>query len=80
MASDIRDLGGYAHAYACDVSNILMVQEVGNRVLEEVGDVSIVVNNAGILQNVLFTDLDTNKIRKTIEVNLLSHFWVGSSF
>ncbi|KAG8189929.1 hypothetical protein JTE90_009071 [Oedothorax gibbosus] len=77
VASDIRELGGCAHAYVCDVSDISKVHEVGARVLEEVGEVSIVVNNAGILQNVLFTDLDTNKIRKTLEVNLLSHFWVS---
>ncbi|XP_054723211.1 17-beta-hydroxysteroid dehydrogenase 13-like [Uloborus diversus] len=72
---EIRSLGGKAHAYICDVTNEKEVQRIGRTVQEEVGDVTILVNNAGILQNVLFMELDSGKIRKTLEVNLLSHFW-----
>ncbi|GIX99529.1 hypothetical protein CEXT_729301 [Caerostris extrusa] len=80
VSSEIKSRGGAAHAYLCDISDNDQVQQVGKRVQQEVGDISIVVNNAGILQNVLFTDLDPAKIRKTLEVNVLSHFWINRFF
>ncbi|GFY59576.1 hypothetical protein TNIN_460541 [Trichonephila inaurata madagascariensis] len=80
VASEIRERGGVAHAYSCDISDLQEVQRVGKEVQQDVGDVTIVVNNAGILQNILFVDLDPAKIKKTLEVNVLSHFWINKFF
>ncbi|KFM82673.1 Epidermal retinol dehydrogenase 2, partial [Stegodyphus mimosarum] len=80
VESEIRERGGSARAYTCDVSNENHVKHVGKLVQDEVGDVTILVNNAGIFHNVFFTDLDCDKIRRTIEVNLLAHFWMNKFF
>ncbi|KAF8770835.1 17-beta-hydroxysteroid dehydrogenase 13 like protein [Argiope bruennichi] len=80
VAAEINEEGGEAHVHVCDISDLSQVQRVGQKVLQEVGDVTVVVNNAGILQNVLFSNLDPAKIRKTLEVNILSHFWINKFF
>lgn len=48
------------------------------KVKKEVGNVTIVVNNAGILYP---ADLSTKdeEITKTFKVNILGHFWVSMS-
>lgn len=47
------------------------------KVKTEVGDVSILVNNAGVVYTAdLFATQDP-QIEKTFEVNVLAHFWVS---
>ena len=48
-AADIRAVGGVAWSFQCDVSLREEVAEMAGRVREEVGDVNILVNNAGIM-------------------------------
>lgn len=48
------------------------------KVKEEVGSVSILVNNAGVVYTSdLFATQDA-QIEKTFEVNVLAHFWVSA--
>ena len=47
-AADIRDSGGHATSFALDVSNREDCIAVAKRIAEQVGPVSILVNNAGI--------------------------------
>lgn len=43
----------------------------------EIGDVSILINNAGVVYTSdLFATQDP-QIEKTFEVNVLAHFWVS---
>lgn len=48
------------------------------QVKREAGDVSILVNNAGIVTGKKFMDAPDSLIEKTIEVNTMAHFWVGN--
>ncbi|XP_028932958.1 estradiol 17-beta-dehydrogenase 11-like isoform X3 [Ornithorhynchus anatinus] len=51
-----------------------------NKVKAEVGDVSILVNNAGVVYTSdLFATQDP-QIQKTFEVNVLAHFWTTKAF
>lgn len=43
----------------------------------EVGDVTMLVNNAGIVTGKKFLDSPDSLIEKTMEVNSMAHFWVG---
>ena len=57
-----------------NVANILILFL---KVKAEVGDVSILVNNAGVVYTSdLFATQDP-QIEKTFEVNILAHFWVS---
>ena len=42
---------------------------------EDVGPVTILVNNAGIVSGSALMDTPDAKIVKTFEVNVLAHFW-----
>ena len=48
----------------------------GKRVKNEVGDVTILVNNAGIVVGKKLLATPDDLIEKTFSVNLLGHFWV----
>ncbi len=77
VQSEILANKGRAYVFVCDVSKEEEVNRVGKQVKETVGDVTVLVNNAGILQNMPFLDLDTERIRKTFAINTLAHFWVS---
>ena len=65
-----------ALAYYCDCSKEEQVKEVARQVVEEIGEIDILVNNAGILNGRSIVMLTEKEIRKSIEINLLAHFWV----
>ncbi|KAK2491981.1 hypothetical protein MC885_015135 [Smutsia gigantea] len=51
-----------------------------NKVQTEIGDVSILINNAGVVYTSdLFATQDP-QIEKTFEVNVLAHFWTTKAF
>uniref|UniRef100_A0A3B3XSL1 Uncharacterized protein n=1 Tax=Poecilia mexicana TaxID=48701 RepID=A0A3B3XSL1_9TELE len=50
------------------------------QVKREVGDVSILVNNAGIVTGKKFMDAPDSLIEKTMEVNTMAHFWTYKAF
>ena len=77
---EIRSLGGRAHAYHVDVSEYTRVLTATEKVREEVGDVDILINNAGTCKVQPFTEISAGEIRKTIAVNLTSHFWTIKAF
>uniref|UniRef100_A0A8C9A7E6 Hydroxysteroid 17-beta dehydrogenase 13 n=1 Tax=Prolemur simus TaxID=1328070 RepID=A0A8C9A7E6_PROSS len=47
-----------------------------NKVKKEVGDVTIVVNNAGAVYPADLLSTKDEEIAKTFEVNILGHFWI----
>ena len=46
------------------------------KIKKTIGDVTILVNNAGIVTGKKFIDSGDNEIEKTFKVNTFSHFWV----
>ena len=57
--------------------NVVNILILCLKVKAEVGDVSILVNNAGVVYTSdLFATQDP-QIEKTFEVNILAHFWVS---
>lgn len=45
-----------------------------------VGDVTIVINNAGVVSGKTLLDIDDASIQRTFDVNILAHFWVLKAF
>lgn len=66
-----------AFCYNCDITDRKKVYEVADKIKKEIGDVDIVVNNAGIVNGKYLMDLPDEMIVKTIEVNSVAHFWVS---
>lgn len=53
-----------------------MRQNLILQVKEEVGPIDILVNNAGIVTGKKFLDCPDSMVQKTMEVNIMAHFWV----
>lgn len=54
--------------------------ETGNKVLTEVGDVSILINNAGIMPQHEMLKHSEGEIRKVFEINTIAHCWMFQAF
>ncbi|XP_048214393.1 short-chain dehydrogenase/reductase family 16C member 6-like [Perognathus longimembris pacificus] len=67
-------------AYTCDCSKRQEVYKVAAQVREEVGDVTILINNAGIVTGKPFLDTPDDMIEKSFAVNVISHFWTCKAF
>lgn len=62
--------------FSVDVTNREKVLEAANRVLTEVGIVTILVNNAGIMPQHEMLKHTEKEIRMIFEINVLAHFWM----
>ncbi|XP_014481189.1 PREDICTED: short-chain dehydrogenase/reductase family 16C member 6-like [Dinoponera quadriceps] len=79
--NEIKKMGSNAaYAYKCDVSKREEVFEVAAKVKREIGDVTILVNNAGIMPCHSFLDHTTDEIRRIFDINVLAHFWMLQAF
>ncbi|NXY19944.1 RDHE2 dehydrogenase, partial [Atrichornis clamosus] len=77
----VREKGaGRVYSYICDCSKREDVYRVADQVKKEVGDVSILVNNAGIVTGKKFIDCPDSLLEKTMEVNTMAHFWTYKAF
>ncbi|XP_062335319.1 epidermal retinol dehydrogenase 2 [Osmerus eperlanus] len=68
------------YTYTCDCGNRTEVYTVADQVKREVGDVTILINNAGIVTGRKFLDASDNLIEKSVEVNTMAHFWTYKAF
>ncbi|KAF9481842.1 retinal short-chain dehydrogenase/reductase [Pholiota conissans] len=66
--------------YECDVSKWEEVEAVSKKVIDEIGEPTMIVNNAGVVQGKLILDLLPEDINQTFGANTLSHFWVLKAF
>ena len=57
--------------YTCDVSSRENVEELAKKIQSEVGDVNILINNAGILCCRPFLQQTANQIEQVVQVNLM---------
>ena len=48
------------------------------QVKQDVGQIDILVNNAGIVTGKKFLDCSDSMIQKTMDVNIIAHFWVST--
>lgn len=75
-----RELGDKAHPYLCDITDRQAVYACAERVKSEVGDIDILINNAGIVTGRPFMELPDELIEKTMQVNTMSLFWTAKAF
>jgi len=83
VADEIRALGRRAVAVVSDVADWPSVEALAARVVEELGRVDIVVNNAGAARGpdrVPVIELDVTEWKKVIDVNLHGTFFMSKAF
>ena len=77
-ATMLRALGKEVQTYVCDCSKQEDVCRVAEKVKVDVGDVDILVNNAGILSGKQLMKLKDAEIQRTMDINIMAHFWVSN--
>ncbi|XP_076998522.1 17-beta-hydroxysteroid dehydrogenase 13 [Tamandua tetradactyla] len=75
-AVQCRKLGATTHAFVVDCSSREEIYSSVNQVKKEVGDVTIIVNNAGTIYPADLLSTKDEEITKMFEVNILAHFWI----
>ncbi|XP_077990475.1 epidermal retinol dehydrogenase 2-like [Glandiceps talaboti] len=79
-AQQIGQLGGKAHSYVCDVTKKEEVYRIAEQVTEDVGHVTILVNNAGVVAGKKLLECPDALIERTINVNTMAIFWTIKAF
>ena len=74
LVSQLRERGTDAECYACDVSSFSQVKDVSEKILRRFGRVDVLVNNAGISQIRLFTDITEKDWDRMFDVNVKGIF------
>ena len=61
--------------YQCDVSQYERVKESFDKIRRDIGDVSILVNNAGVVSTKGLLETTPEQFERTVSVNLIAHAW-----
>ena len=78
VAKEIKSAGGVVHPYKCNLRDRNEIHETAKKVTDEVGEVSLLVNNAGVVTGKKLLDCTDKDILATFDVNCLAHFWVST--
>lgn len=80
VIEEIKQNGGQAHHYSCDLKSRESREEVVQKILQEVGTINILINNAGIQQRYPSEDFPLEAWDEVVEVNMTAVFHLCKSF
>ncbi|KAJ2717527.1 hypothetical protein H4R23_005289 [Coemansia sp. Cherry 401B] len=66
--------------YCCDITRLEQIKDVAAQIRAELGDPTVLVNNAGIVVGKLLLDMTDDEVDKVVDVNLTSHFHLIRQF
>ncbi|KAG9353263.1 hypothetical protein JZ751_017839 [Albula glossodonta] len=75
-----RELGVKAHSYTVDLCSRESIYKTADLVRQEVGDVTILVNNAGVVAGRRLLDCPDALLERTMMVNCHALFWMTKAF
>uniref|UniRef100_A0A8C6U8L4 Short-chain dehydrogenase/reductase 3 n=1 Tax=Neogobius melanostomus TaxID=47308 RepID=A0A8C6U8L4_9GOBI len=75
-----RELGAQVHTYTVDLAQRPSIYDTADRVRREVGHVSILVNNAGVVAGRRLLDCPDELLERTLLVNCHALFWMTKAF
>lgn len=75
LSSELSSLGYNVFAVQCDISSGSSVREMFEKIRKEFGEIDLLVNNAGIAQQKLFTDITDSDWDKMIGIDLSGTFY-----
>lgn len=75
LCAEIIAAGGEAMAIGCDISSAAQVEEMFARIEQQWGSVQVLVNNAGLARQQLFTDMTEEQWQEMWQVNVSGAIW-----
>ncbi|KAF7670166.1 hypothetical protein LDENG_00068250 [Lucifuga dentata] len=76
----VQELGVQVHTYTVDISCRRSIYQTADRVRAEVGDVTILVNNAGVVAGRRLLECPDELLERTLLVNCHTLFWMTKAF
>lgn len=73
--SDIIALGGEAKSFQLEITDSQNVNSVMTEIEKDFGEIAVLVNNAGIAEQSLFTDITDEMWQKMLDTNLSGAFY-----
>lgn len=80
VVTEIHKRGGIAKGYKCDITNYREVYSVADIVRQEIGEVDVLINNAGIVSGKRILEAREASMEATMKVNAIAHFWTVKAF
>ncbi|MCP5424575.1 MAG: SDR family oxidoreductase [Gammaproteobacteria bacterium] len=78
--NELKAKGGDISSYVVDVSSPESIEQNAKQVLDAVGTVDIVFNNAGVVVGSYFVDHTVQQIERTVKINTLGVMHVARAF
>ncbi|XP_027740192.1 estradiol 17-beta-dehydrogenase 11-like [Empidonax traillii] len=79
-AAECKNLGATVEAFVVDCSKREEIYSAADKVKKEIGDVTILVNNAGVITAADLLSTQDHQIERMFEVNILAHMWTTRAF
>ncbi|EDW77874.1 uncharacterized protein Dwil_GK24717 [Drosophila willistoni] len=76
----VEEAGGYCKGYVVDISKKEEVYKAADVIREEVGDVTLLINNAGVVSGLHLLETPDHLIERSFNVNVMAHFWTAKAF
>ncbi|ALC40351.1 CG9265 [Drosophila busckii] len=76
----VQEAGGYCKGYVVDISKKEDVYKAADVIRAEVGDITLLINNAGVVSGLNLLDTPDHLIERSFNVNVMSHFWTTKAF
>jgi NADP-dependent 3-hydroxy acid dehydrogenase YdfG len=79
-ASEARKLGYNVYPFVCDVSSNTAVEELGAKIIKEIGLPDILYNNAVVMPHTSIKNMDIVAIRYGLDVSVLGYLRIVKAF
>ena len=66
--------------YKCDITSPATIAAVAAEIRKDVGEPTILINNAGVARGKNILDATEKDVRFTFDVNTLAHYWMAKEF
>ncbi|NXM58522.1 DHB13 dehydrogenase, partial [Illadopsis cleaveri] len=78
-AAECQKLGATVQTFVVDCSKREEIYSAADKVKKDIGDVTILVNNVGVITAADFLSTQDHQIERMFEINILGHMWVRAT-
>ncbi|KAK4230637.1 hypothetical protein QBC38DRAFT_534134 [Podospora fimiseda] len=74
------EAGPTVHYFKCDITSPKTIAAVAEKIRAQVGEPTVLINNAGVVQGRTILDASEKDIKFTFDVNTFAHYWTVKEF